>query len=66
MSESKTRSGKIFQNKMANGNQQGKSSKENWKRTRLESGKTVLRHFDSSSQESVPKRRKFSEPKEHI
>ncbi|XP_032158079.1 HORMA domain-containing protein 1 isoform X2 [Mustela erminea] len=42
VSESKTRSGKIFQNKM------------------------VLHHFDSSSQESVPKRRKFSEPKEHI
>ncbi|XP_040482728.1 HORMA domain-containing protein 1 isoform X2 [Ursus maritimus] len=42
VSESKTRSGKIFQNKI------------------------VLHHFDSSSQESVPKRRKFSEPKEHI
>uniref|UniRef100_A0A8C5LF76 HORMA domain-containing protein 1 n=1 Tax=Jaculus jaculus TaxID=51337 RepID=A0A8C5LF76_JACJA len=42
MSESKTRSGKIFQNIM------------------------VL-YFDSSSQEeSVPKRRKFSEPKEYI
>ncbi|CAI9151517.1 unnamed protein product [Rangifer tarandus platyrhynchus] len=66
VSESKTRSGKIFQNKMANGNQQVKSSKENRKRTQLESRKTVLHHFDSSSQESVPKRRKFSEPKEHI
>ncbi|XP_027476665.1 HORMA domain-containing protein 1 isoform X3 [Zalophus californianus] len=42
VSESKTRSGKIFQNKM------------------------VLHHFDSSSQESVPKRRKFSEPRERI
>ncbi|XP_006919898.1 HORMA domain-containing protein 1 [Pteropus alecto] len=66
VSESKTRSGKIFQNKMANGNQPVKSSKENRKRSHLESGKTVLHHFDSSSQESVPKRRKFSEPKEHI
>uniref|UniRef100_A0AAA9SL04 HORMA domain-containing protein 1 n=2 Tax=Bos TaxID=9903 RepID=A0AAA9SL04_BOVIN len=65
VSESKTRSGKIFQNKMANGNQQVKS-KENRKRTQLESGKTVLHPFDSSSQESVPKRRKFSEPKERI
>ncbi|CAK7297516.1 HORMA domain-containing protein 1 [Vulpes lagopus] len=66
VSESKTRSGKIFQNKMANGNQPVKSSKENRKRNQLEYGKTVLYHFDSSSQESVPKRRKFSEPKEHI
>uniref|UniRef100_A0A8D1APE0 HORMA domain-containing protein 1 n=2 Tax=Sus scrofa TaxID=9823 RepID=A0A8D1APE0_PIG len=65
VSESKTRSGKIFQNKMANGNQQIKS-KESRKRSQLESGKTVLHHFDSSSQDSVPKRRKFSEPKEHI
>ncbi|XP_054436965.1 HORMA domain-containing protein 1 isoform X1 [Pteronotus mesoamericanus] len=65
MSESKTRSGKIFQNKMVNGNQRVKS-KENRKRSQLESGKTVLHHFDSASQESVPKRRKFSEPKEHI
>ncbi|XP_032158080.1 HORMA domain-containing protein 1 isoform X3 [Mustela erminea] len=66
VSESKTRSGKIFQNKMANGNQPVKSSKENRKRSQLEPGRTVLHHFDSSSQESVPKRRKFSEPKEHI
>ncbi|XP_037356098.1 HORMA domain-containing protein 1 isoform X2 [Talpa occidentalis] len=66
VSESKTRSGKIFQNKMANGNQPIKSSRENRKRSHLESGKTGLHHFDSSSQESVPKRRKFSEPKEHI
>ncbi|XP_003800446.1 HORMA domain-containing protein 1 [Otolemur garnettii] len=66
MSESKTRSGKIFQNKMANGNQPIKSSKEKRKRSRHESGKMVLHHFDSSSQESIPKRRKFSEPKEHI
>ncbi|XP_045673144.1 HORMA domain-containing protein 1 isoform X2 [Phyllostomus hastatus] len=66
MSESKTRSGKIFQNKVVNGNQRVKSSKENRKRSQLESGKKVLHHFDSASQESVPKRRKFSEPKEHI
>nr|XP_015105576.1 HORMA domain-containing protein 1 isoform X2 [Vicugna pacos] len=66
VSESKTRSGKIFQNKMANGNQQVKSSKENRKRSQLESGKTVRRQFDSSSQESVPKRRKFRAPKERI
>ncbi|XP_029802566.1 HORMA domain-containing protein 1 isoform X2 [Suricata suricatta] len=66
VSESKTRSGKIFQNKMANGNQPAKSSKENQKRNHLKSGKTVLHHFGASSQEPVPKRRKFSEPKEHI
>ncbi|XP_004689612.1 PREDICTED: HORMA domain-containing protein 1 isoform X2 [Condylura cristata] len=66
VSESKTRSGKIFQNKIANGNQPIKPSRENRKRSHFESGKTVLHHFDSSSQESVPKRRKFSEPKEHI
>ncbi|XP_023403130.2 HORMA domain-containing protein 1 isoform X2 [Loxodonta africana] len=66
VSESKTRSGKIFQSKMANGNQPVKSSKENRKRRQPEPGKRVLHHFDSSSQESVPKRRKFSEPKEHI
>nr|XP_044994758.1 HORMA domain-containing protein 1 isoform X2 [Jaculus jaculus] len=64
MSESKTRSGKIFQNIMGNGNESVK--KENLKRRRCESRKTVL-YFDSSSQEeSVPKRRKFSEPKEYI
>ncbi|XP_073090699.1 Golgi phosphoprotein 3-like isoform X8 [Manis javanica] len=40
VSESKTRSGKIFQNNMANGNQPVKSSKENRKRSQLESGKT--------------------------
>ncbi|XP_029085731.1 HORMA domain-containing protein 1 isoform X2 [Monodon monoceros] len=65
VSQSKTRSGKIFQNKMANGNQQVKSSKENRKRSQLESAKTVLHHLDSSSQESVPKRRKLSEPKKN-
>uniref|UniRef100_A0A8C2VX33 HORMA domain-containing protein 1 n=1 Tax=Chinchilla lanigera TaxID=34839 RepID=A0A8C2VX33_CHILA len=69
VSESKTRSGKIFQNKMVNiahGNQPIKSSKETRKRTQPASGKTVFHHFDFSSQESVPKRRKFSEPKEHM
>ncbi|KAG8509235.1 HORMA domain-containing protein 1, partial [Galemys pyrenaicus] len=75
VSESKTRSGKTFQKKMvsvslgcfpANGNQPIKSSRENRKRSHRESGETVLHHLDSSSQESVPKRRKFSEPKEHI
>ncbi|XP_010614722.1 HORMA domain-containing protein 1 [Fukomys damarensis] len=65
VSESKTRSGKIFQNKMAHGNQPVKS-KAARKRTQPASGKTVFHHFDFSSQESVPKRRKFSEPKEHI
>ncbi|XP_058516191.1 HORMA domain-containing protein 1 [Ochotona princeps] len=64
VSESKTRSGKIFQNKTVNGDEPVKSSKENRKRNK-QSKKTVLHHFDSSSQESVPKRRKFSEPKEH-
>ncbi|XP_020011339.1 HORMA domain-containing protein 1 [Castor canadensis] len=66
VSESKTRSGKIFQNKMVNGNQPVKSYKENRKRCQLEPVKTVIHHFDSSSEEPVPKRRKFSEPKEHI
>ncbi|XP_004716651.1 HORMA domain-containing protein 1 isoform X1 [Echinops telfairi] len=66
MSEGKTRSGKIFQNKMVNGNQPVKSSKESQKRKRPESGKTALHHFDSPSQVSMPKRRRFSEPKEHI
>ncbi|XP_021564193.1 HORMA domain-containing protein 1 isoform X2 [Carlito syrichta] len=66
VSESKTRSGKIFQNKMANENQPIKSSKENQKRSQPESRKTVLHQFYSSSQESVSKRRKFSEPKEDI
>ncbi|XP_045400915.1 HORMA domain-containing protein 1 isoform X2 [Lemur catta] len=65
MSESRTRSGKIFQNTMANGNQPVKP-KENRKRSHPKSGKIVLHPFDSSSQESVSKRRKFSEPKEHI
>ncbi|XP_008982533.1 HORMA domain-containing protein 1 isoform X1 [Callithrix jacchus] len=65
MSEGKTRSGKVFQNKMANGNPPVKSSRENRKRSHHESGRIVLHHFDSS-QESVSKRRKFSEPKEHI
>uniref|UniRef100_H0V7B9 HORMA domain-containing protein 1 n=1 Tax=Cavia porcellus TaxID=10141 RepID=H0V7B9_CAVPO len=64
VSESKTRSGKIFQNKMTHGNQPVKSSKESRKRTQPASEKTVFHHFDFSSQESVPKRRKFSEPKE--
>uniref|UniRef100_A0A8C9QNB4 HORMA domain-containing protein 1 n=1 Tax=Spermophilus dauricus TaxID=99837 RepID=A0A8C9QNB4_SPEDA len=64
VSESKTRSGKVFQNKMANGNPPVKSSKENWEKSKFYDN--VLHHFDSSSQESVPKRRKFSEPKEHM
>ncbi|XP_055967004.1 HORMA domain-containing protein 1 [Sorex fumeus] len=65
VSESKTRSGKIFQNKVVNGNQPVKS-KENRKKRIRESGKSVLHHYDPASQESVPKRRKFSEPKELI
>uniref|UniRef100_A0A2I2YDA6 HORMA domain-containing protein n=1 Tax=Gorilla gorilla gorilla TaxID=9595 RepID=A0A2I2YDA6_GORGO len=65
MSESKTRSGKSFRI-MANGNQPVTSSKEIRKRSQHESGRIVLHHSHSSSQESVPKRRKFSEPKEHI
>lgn len=65
MSESKTRSGKIFQSKMVNGNnQQGQTSKENWKRGLRQFGKTVL-HVLESSQESVLKKRRVSEPKEH-
>ncbi|KAM5201347.1 HORMA domain-containing protein 1 [Hipposideros larvatus] len=65
VSESKTRSGKIFQSKMANGNPPVKSSKDKRKRRELKSGQTVHRHFDSSDQKSAPKRRKFSEPKEY-
>ncbi|XP_048213225.1 HORMA domain-containing protein 1 isoform X2 [Perognathus longimembris pacificus] len=65
VSDSKTRSGRIFHNNMVNGNHPVKC-KENQKRSELKSRKTVLHHFDSSSQESVPKRRKFSEPKEHV
>ncbi|XP_052034546.1 HORMA domain-containing protein 1 [Apodemus sylvaticus] len=64
MSESKTRSGKIFQSKMVNVNQQGQTSKENRKRSLRQSGKTVL-HVLESSQESVLKKRRVSEPKEH-
>nr|XP_034356770.1 HORMA domain-containing protein 1 isoform X2 [Arvicanthis niloticus]XP_034356771.1 HORMA domain-containing protein 1 isoform X2 [Arvicanthis niloticus] len=41
MSESKTRSGKVFQSKMVNGNQQGQTSKENRKRSLHQSGKTI-------------------------
>uniref|UniRef100_A0A8C6R6P2 HORMA domain-containing protein 1 n=1 Tax=Nannospalax galili TaxID=1026970 RepID=A0A8C6R6P2_NANGA len=65
MSESKTRSGKIFQNKMVNGNQQVRSSKETRKRRQRESGRTILQLFESSGQESVWKRRRVREPKEH-
>ncbi|KAM4861240.1 HORMA domain-containing protein 1 [Thomomys bottae] len=65
VSESKTRSGRVFHNKMENENHPVKC-KENQKRSEHKSRKTVLHHFDSSSQESIPKRRKFSEPKEHI
>lgn len=65
VSESKTRSGKIFQSKMVNGNnQQGQTSKENRKRSLRQFGKTVL-HVLESSQESVLKKRRVSEPKEH-
>ncbi|XP_008825303.1 HORMA domain-containing protein 1 isoform X4 [Nannospalax galili] len=65
MSESKTRSGKIFQNKMVNGNQQVRSSKETRKRRQRESGRQILQLFESSGQESVWKRRRVREPKEH-
>ncbi|EDL38821.1 HORMA domain-containing protein 1 isoform a [Mus musculus] len=65
VSESKTRSGKIFQSKMVNGNnQQGQTSKENRKRSLRQFRKTVL-HVLESSQESVLKKRRVSEPKEH-
>ncbi|XP_038167648.1 HORMA domain-containing protein 1 [Arvicola amphibius] len=66
VSESKTRSGKIFQSKMVvNGNQQVQTSKENRKRSLRQPGKTVLHLLESSSQESVTKRKRVSEPKEH-
>ncbi|XP_057649975.1 HORMA domain-containing protein 1 isoform X3 [Chionomys nivalis] len=65
VSESKTRSGKVFQSKMVNGNQQVQTSKENRKRSLRQPGKTVLHLLESSSQESVTKRKRVSEPKEH-
>ncbi|XP_059121848.1 Golgi phosphoprotein 3-like isoform X3 [Peromyscus eremicus] len=63
VSESKTRSGKIFQSKVVNGNQ-GQTSKENRKRSLRQPGKTVLHLLESSSQESVTKRKRVSEPQE--
>ncbi|XP_036623541.1 HORMA domain-containing protein 1 isoform X2 [Trichosurus vulpecula] len=67
VSESRTRSGKVFQNNVAYENQPMKICKETKKRNRPESGRKVLRLFESScSQDSVPKRRKFSEPKDYI
>ncbi|XP_049621895.1 HORMA domain-containing protein 1 isoform X2 [Suncus etruscus] len=64
VSESKTRSGKIFQNKVVNRSQPVKA-KESRKRPR-ESEKPGRHPSDPPSQEPVPKRRKFSEPKEDI
>ncbi|XP_044532055.1 HORMA domain-containing protein 1 [Gracilinanus agilis] len=67
VSESRTRSGKVFQSNIIHGNQSVKTSKENKKRNRSESGRKVLQSFEhSSGQDSVPKRRKFSEPKTFI
>ncbi|XP_072500820.1 HORMA domain-containing protein 1 isoform X1 [Notamacropus eugenii] len=67
VSESRTRSGKVFQNNMAYGNQPMKICKETKKRSRPESGRKVLQPFESScKEESVPKRRKFSEPKDYM
>uniref|UniRef100_A0A4X2LFC1 HORMA domain-containing protein 1 n=1 Tax=Vombatus ursinus TaxID=29139 RepID=A0A4X2LFC1_VOMUR len=67
VSGSRTRSGKVFQNSMAYGNQPMKPCKETRKRSRPESGRKVLQLFESSgSQDSVPKRRKFNEPKDYI
>ncbi|XP_020860246.1 HORMA domain-containing protein 1 [Phascolarctos cinereus] len=66
VSESRTRSGKVFQNNMAYRNQPMKLCKET-KRSRPESRRKVLQPFESScSQDSMPKRRKFSEPKYYI
>uniref|UniRef100_A0A5F8GP00 HORMA domain-containing protein 1 n=1 Tax=Monodelphis domestica TaxID=13616 RepID=A0A5F8GP00_MONDO len=67
VSESRTRSGKIFQSNTIYGNQSVKTSRENKKRNRSESGRKVLQSFEhSSDQDSVPKRRKFSESKTFI
>ncbi|XP_053133275.1 HORMA domain-containing protein 1 isoform X4 [Hemicordylus capensis] len=71
VSEGKTRSGKRFQRSTGgaeNRKQQvgAKCPKEHQKRSSSESGKPVY-HFEfSSSQDSGPKRRKFSEPKEQF
>ncbi|ERE89869.1 HORMA domain-containing protein 1 [Cricetulus griseus] len=65
VSESKTRSGKIFQSKMVNGSQQGQTSKEYRKRSLRQPVKTVLHFSESSSEESSTKRKRVSEPKEH-
>ncbi|XP_043819193.1 HORMA domain-containing protein 1 [Dromiciops gliroides] len=67
VSESRTRSGKVFQNNMTFGNESMRTCKETKKRSRPESGRKVLQPFESSySQDSAPKRRKFSEPKNYI
>ncbi|XP_060249279.1 HORMA domain-containing protein 1 [Meriones unguiculatus] len=65
VSESKTRSGKIFQSKRVNGNQQGQTSKENRKRSHRQPGKTVLHNLESSSAETVLKIRRVGEPEGH-
>ncbi|KAM9004342.1 HORMA domain-containing protein 1 isoform X1 [Sarcophilus harrisii] len=67
VSESRTRSGKVFQSNLAYGNQSTKTCKETKKRTRSGSGRKVPQQGEfSCSQESVPKRRKFSEPKDYV
>ncbi|XP_065430538.1 HORMA domain-containing protein 1 isoform X1 [Chrysemys picta bellii] len=75
VSEGRTRSGKIFQINTVGENQAqehsknrlvAKCSKETQKRNWSESGKLVHQYELSSSQDTLPKRRKFSEPKERF
>ncbi|XP_059575180.1 HORMA domain-containing protein 1 isoform X2 [Alligator mississippiensis] len=76
MIEGKTRSGKIFHSSTVCENQArehcktnsaaAKCSKEIQKRNRSESEKLVHQFELSSSQDALPKRRKFSEPKEQF
>nr|XP_032623834.1 HORMA domain-containing protein 1 [Chelonoidis abingdonii] len=75
VSESRTRSGRIFQINTVGENQAqehcknrlvAKSSRETQKRNWSESQKLVHQYELSSSQDALPKRRKFSEPKERF
>ncbi|XP_067425553.1 HORMA domain-containing protein 1 isoform X2 [Emydura macquarii macquarii] len=75
VSERRTRSGKIFHINTVGENQtqehgknrlEAKCSKEIQKRNRSESEKLVHQYEIYSSQDALPKRRKFSEPKEQF
>ncbi|XP_074044848.1 HORMA domain-containing protein 1 isoform X3 [Macrotis lagotis] len=67
VTESRTRSGKVFQNNMAYVNQSVKTCKETKKRRQSEPERKFLQPFGSScSQDSLSKRGRFSEPKDYI